>query len=342
MTLSRRSLVAAGAAALVPFAATAQAPVSVPVPVRIGVIPILAASPVFVAEAEGWLRDAGLAAKFTTFESGPNMIQALASGTLDVYVAGIAPLGVARARGIDVKVVATVAVEENVFVAGGKLARFFTPGVTPAEAFKKFRAATGAPARLAAQPPGSVPNATLQYWLWEVAKADRADVTILSMGIDATQQAVLVGAVEGGALREPAVTIVTQRDPSIRLLALGGEMFPRQPGTVVAIMKSFLDRNPTQSQALVAAIIRAVAAIQATPDRAAPIIEAALGKGIVDTATIRKALASPATKFTADPHAIIEATSAMQRFQLATGTIDRDVPLDGLFDTTLFDRATKR
>ncbi|MEI8146785.1 MAG: ABC transporter substrate-binding protein, partial [Alphaproteobacteria bacterium] len=324
MKPTRRAVLAAGMASLAAPAVHAQGAL---IPLRVGVIPILAASPIFVADRLGWLREAGLAASVTTFESGPHMIQALASNTLDLYVAGVAPLGVARSRGIDVKVVASTAIEENVFLAGPKLARFFEPGISKAEAFKRYRAATGAPARLATQPAGSVPNTTLQYWLWEVVKAAPADVTIVPMGIDATQQAVLVGAVEGGTLREPAVTIVTQRDPSIKLLALGGEMFPNQPGTVAAIMRGFLDRNPEPSAGLVRAIVRAVTLIQREPAKAAPAIEAAMGKGLIDAATIQRALASPASRFSADPRVIIEATAEMQRYQVKLGSLERELPL---------------
>jgi NitT/TauT family transport system substrate-binding protein len=267
------------------------------------------------------------------------MIQALASGTLDIYVAGVAPLGVARARGIDVKVVAATAIEENVFVAGGKLARFFEPGVPKADSFKRYRAATGAPARLATQPLGSVPNTTLQHWLWEVVKADKADVTVVPMGIDATQQAIAAGAVEGGVMREPAVSIVTRRDPSVKLLALGGEMFPNQPGTVVAVTKAFLDRNPTGAQGLVTGVVRAVELLQKDPDQAVPHLVASLGRGLVEAATLRAALASPATRFVADPRAIVEATAAMQRYQLSIGGLDKEVPLDGLFEPRLYERA---
>jgi NitT/TauT family transport system substrate-binding protein len=339
MTLSRRSLLAGGLAALAAPAVRAQGAL---VPVRIGVIPILAAAPVFVAEREGWLKAAGLAPTITTFESGPNMIQALASGTLDVYVAGVAPLGVARSRGVDVKVVAATAVEENVFLAGPKLARFFEAGVPHAEAFKRFRAATGTPARLATQPLGSVPNTTLQHWLWEVVKADKADVTLVPMGIDATQQAVAVGAVEGGVMREPGVTIVTRRDPSIRLIARGGEMFPDQPGTVIAITAAFLQRHPEPAQGLVTAAVRAVARIVEAPDQVAPQLEASLGRGLVDAATLRAALTSPASRFVADPRTIVEATAAMQRFQVSIGGLDKEVPLDGLFDARLYERAVAR
>jgi NitT/TauT family transport system substrate-binding protein len=160
------------------------------------------------------------------------------------------------------------------------------------------------------------------------------------MGIDATQQAVLVGAVEGGILREPAVSIVTGRNPEIRIVALGGQMFPNQPGTVVALTGAFLDKNAEAAQGLVSAIVRAVALIGREPDRAVPPIEAALGKGIVDAATIRRALSSPATKFVADPRGIVEPTAAMQRYQVKLGALDRESPLDGLFDPTLYARAT--
>lgn len=350
-SVSRRTILAGSvlgglAAAMAVGPALAQGtppatpPAAAPVKARIGVIPILGAAPVFVADREGWLKAAGIEATFTTFESGPNMIAALASGTIDIYVAGVAPLVVARSRGVDVRVVAATAVEEMTFVATAKLARHFEPGVTPAEAFRRYRAAAGSPARLATQPAGSVPNTTLQHWLWEVGKVDKADVTIVPMGIDATQQAVQVGAVEGATVREPAVAIVRGRDPGIRLVALGGEMFPGQPGTVVAATAAFLDKNPAQAQALVDAVVRAVRLIQEDPARAAPPIEAALGKGIVDSATIRAALASPASKFVADPRSIVTATAAMQRYQVTLGTLDRELPLDGLFEPRYFVRAT--
>ena len=95
---------------------------------RVGVIPIIGTAPLFVAQNEGWLKQGGLDLTVTTFESGPNMIQALASGTIDIYVAGVAPLAVARSKGIDVRVVAATATAENVFVASPKLAKYFTYG----------------------------------------------------------------------------------------------------------------------------------------------------------------------------------------------------------------------
>ena len=322
------------------FAAMAAAvPASAQTQVRVGVIPVLGVAPIFVVDKEGWAKEAGFDLKFTTFESGPNMIQALASGTLDVYIAGVAPLGVARSKGIDIRVVTSTAVEEMTVAAGAKLAPSFKPGVAPAQALKDFRAATGKPARLATQPPGSVPHTTLVHWLTQVIKADKADYEIVPMGIDATQQALLTGAVDGATIREPTDTIVQQRDPRIRIVALGGEMFPNQPGTVVAFSGAFLTKNPAGVQKLVDALVKADKLIKAEPKRVAPHVEAALGKGLIDAATIEKALASPASKFTADPRVIMEATAKMQSYQVSIGTLEKDVPLDGLFDVSFYEKA---
>ena len=312
------------------------------VPVRIGYIPVLGTAQVFVAEREGWLKEAGLDVRFIPFDSGPNMIQALASGKLEIYVAGVAPLAVARSKGIDVKVVAATAIEEMTTVAGPKLAEFFKPGVAPADAFKAFAQANGRPANVATQPPGSVPHTTLNHWLFETGKVAPSDVRIVTMGIDATQQAVLAGAVDGATLREPAVTIVGTREPRIKIVALGGDMFPSQPGTVVAIQGAFLKEHGPQVQKLVAAIVRADAQIRSQPASVVPAVQASLGKGLVSDDIILAALRSPASKFTVDPDVIVASTRAMQAYQVRLGTLDKEYPLEDLFDNSFYKQAMSK
>lgn len=308
---------------------------------RVGYIPVVGTAPFFVANGEGWLKQAGVDVGLTVFESGPNMIQALASGTIDVYVAGVAPLAVARSRGVDVRVVASTAIGENVVVAAPSLAKFFTPGTAPAAAFKAFKAATGKAARLATQPPGSVPNTTLQYWLWEVAKADKADVELVAMGIDATQQAILAAAVDGGSVREPALTIIQNRNPAIKLIAGGEEVFPGQPGTVVAVSGAFATKSPQAVQGIVSGLVKAAELLKKTPEKAAPHLGTALGKGLVDPELIGKALVSPASKFEIDPRKIIEPARAMQAYQVKLGSLEKELPFDGLFETQYYEQAIK-
>ncbi len=337
-SFQRRAFLAGGASLLAAPAVRAQ---GARVPIRIGNIPVIGAAPIFVVDKEGWARDAGLDLTLTTFQSGPHAIQALASGTLDAYVAGIAPLGVARSRGIDVKVVAATASGENVFVAVPRLARHFAPGVAPAEAFKRYKAATGKPARLATQPAGSVPNTTLQYWLWEVAKANREDVEVVAMGIDATQQAVLADAVEGATVREPALTIIQKSNPGIKLVEVGDKLFPGQPGTVVAVTGALIARQPAAVQALVDALVRAGDLLTRDPDRAAPAVAANLAKGIVDIEIIKTALKSPATKFLIDPREVIAPSKAMEAYQVKLGSLKEAAPLDDLFDVRFFEKARR-
>jgi NitT/TauT family transport system substrate-binding protein len=310
--------------------------------VRVGVIPVIGAAPLFVAEKEGWLREEGLDLSVTFFESGPNIIQAAASGSIDVYVAGVAPVAAGRAKGVDLRVVAATAIDENVLVAGAKLRAFFKPGVKPAVAFKEFHKVIGHPAKIATQPPGSVPAANLQYWLRDVTHTDLADVEIVSIGIDATQLALLANAVDAATVREPTLTIVQQRNSEISILAEGSELFPGQPGTVVAVSAAFLEKHPQAVQAIVSGIVRAVEELQKKPDQAAPYVEEALSKGIVDAATIRRSLASPAVHFVVDPQAIMESTKALLAYQVTLGALDKAPSVDGLFDRRFYEKAARQ
>lgn len=312
-----------------------------PVTIRVGYIPVIGAAQLFVIDQQGWAREAQIDLQLTQFDSGPNAIQGLASGTIDAYWAGVGPLAVARARGVDVRVVAATAIEELAMVTSGALAEQLGEGGTPAEAFARFAAAQGRPARLATQPAGSVPNTVLQYWLWEVARVERSQVEIVPMGIDATQQALLAGAVDGATIREPALTIVQDRDPHARLVALGGQMFPNQPGTVLAVTGALVQQHPEAVRALVALTVRATELLHRDPAAGVPAVQSALGRGLVEPDTLRRALASPASRFIADPRAIIESTAAMQDFQVRIGVLERAAPLDGLFDTSFYDAAAR-
>ena len=326
------------AAALVFIAAGHEADAEA-LKVRVGVIPVVGASPLFVADKEGWLKKDGLDLAIKVFQSGPNLVQAAASGDIDLYVAGVAPVAVGRSKNIDLRVVTASAVDENVLVAGADLKSYFKPGVSAAAAFAAFHKATGHPVKIATQPPGSVPQTNLQYWLREVAKVDLADVQIVAIGIDATQQALLAKAVDAATVREPTLTVIEERDPTVGILAKGEELFPGQPGTVVAVYGPFATAHPEAVQAIVNGIVKAVAELKTDPDRAAPAVDAALSKGIIPAATIRKSLASPAVNFVADPKAIEKATEAFLAYQVKLGVLKSAPSLNGLFDESYYAKA---
>lgn len=328
---SRRSVVAA-ALALPVAGIIGPARAAQSVQLTVGYIPVLGSASVFVIDEAGWDKEAGLSLKFVRFDSGPAMIQALASGQLDVYVGGVGPLIVARQQGINVKVVAASAVEEMGVLARGKLAEAASHGGTLPEIIARFTAKEGRKPKFSTQPPGSVPDTVLRHWLAEMNKVDLAAVEIVGMGIDATQQSLLAGAVDGANLREPAITILRDRAKDAVILATGGQMFPNQPGGVVGALQGRGAEKSAAVERLVALHVRATKLLTEKPAEAAPLVHKGIGGGLVPLDVIARALTSPFSKFVADPRRILEATDRMQAYQHRLGVLKGTVPVEELFD----------
>lgn len=331
--ITRRAALLGVAAAIRPaFAATS---------LRVAYIPILAMAQLFVIENEGWAPPAGLDLQLTRFSSGPAMVQALASGGFDAAYIGIGPAMVARAGGLDLKVVAANGTNQGSLIGVGPFAASFAAAASPAEAFAAFHRAQGRPVRVATLPKGSVPDTVLQYWLTRIAHVSPDDVQVLGVGEDRVQQVLLSGAVDAASALEPILTIVRERVPSARILVGGGQMFPNQPGAVLAVREATMKAQPAAVRALVALHIRATRLINANPDQAARDAAAQMGQGLVSEATLAHAFAAQASGAIADPHAIIEATRVMGAFQQSLGTLACTVPVEELFDTSFYDAAVK-
>lgn len=300
--------------------------------VRFAYVPVVGAAPLFVFTGAGWAKDAGLDIAPTRFDSGPPAISALASGTIDALAIGIAPIAVARAKGLDVRIVSAVSTGGSGFVASPALAAALGSGVDVAGAFAAFHKTHGQAAKLATLPPGGVPTITLSHWLFKQNNTARDDVRVSAMGIDAVQQAVLSGAVDGGTVLEPALTIVLARDPKLKMTATSNDMFPGIPGVVIAISGAFAKAHPDAVDAIVALTRRASDFIVANPAEAARYVQPVFGGGLVDQATLAKALSSNALSFVADPHSIEQPTKTMLDYQVELGDFDKAPSTEGLFD----------
>lgn len=340
VSIDRRKVLGLGAGvAALAMAGGRRALAADPVEIRVGFIPVTGAAQLFVLDGEGWAKEAGLNLKLTQFASGPNLIQAVASGGIDAYYAGVGPLIVARQKGIGVKVVAATAVEEIAVLANKGLAEQAAKGGTIAEAFAAHAKTLGRPVKIATQPKGSVPQTVLLYWVRKVAKIAESDVEVVTLGIEETQQALLAGGVEAATIREPAITVTQEKNPDIKILAAGGEILPNQPGTVFALTEDFIGKQPAATQTLVDLTLRATKLLKSDPKKAAPHVAAAIGKGLISADTIEKALVSPGSKFITDPEAIYATTGLMQDFQLEIGAIDKTGDLSQLFDSSFYKKA---
>ncbi len=331
--ISRRAALGLAASAALPIGRASAAPLSL----KVAYIPILSMAQLFVVVSEGWATEAGLDLQLTKFSSGPAMVQALASGGYDVAYIGIGPVMVARASGLDFRVVAANGVGQGSLLGVGDFATGFAAAGTPAQAFAAFHKATGRPVRVATLPKGSVPDTVLRYWLDEVAHIAPADVQVLGMGEDRVQQALLAGSADAASALEPIITVVQERVPSARVLATGNQMFPNQPGATLAVRETVLKANRAAVETLVRLHVRATKLIKADPARAAIDTQKVLGEGLISTETLEHAYRSPTIGVEANPHAIADATEKLGAFQMKIGALARTVPNAELFDMSVYD-----
>ncbi|MDI9350055.1 MAG: ABC transporter substrate-binding protein [Candidatus Symbiobacter sp.] len=322
-------------------AQAAANPTANPTTIKVGYIPILAAAPLFVTIASGWATENNMTLELTKFESGPNAIQALAAGQIDLMYAGVGPVIVARAAGAEISIIGNCAVEELVLAARGDLAETWRNrgNKSAREVIAELAKTRGRPIKIATQPSGSVPDTVLRYWLSKTAKLDEKQVEIVRMGIENTQQALLAGAVDAATIREPTVTIIQDKDPKLAILAAGSALFANQPGTVIAVSDGFKQKNKDVLVTLMKLHKRAIDVIARDPKQASILIQDYLGKGLIEPAQLQRAMGSPYTKFTANPYLILNAARRMRDFQREIGVIAKDSKNDDGFDFTFYDAA---
>lgn len=306
-------------------------------PLEIGYMPIIPVSQAFLTLEDEHLARIGIEdPELIQFQNGPAMVQALLAGQLDIAYVGIGPAMVARAKGADVKVVASNIVEQISLVALGELAPYFESG-DAATAFSRFAADKGRKPVIATFPVGSVPETVLQFWLRKQLNIDPDQVELVYQGAAQVQQSLLTGAVDGAAILEPIVSISLDRLPAARVVASGSEMFPEQPGAVLLVRESLINESPETVQALVQVHAEVSRRLREQPDQAVEAVQRHVGGGRLPVAIVQQALENSRAHFVDDPRRIIEGTRAMRDFQAEVGTLKADVDLDQLFDTRFYE-----
>lgn len=314
-------------------------------PLEIGYMPIIPVSQAFVLFEGDTLARSGVSnPDLISFQNGPAIVQALLAGQLDVAYLGIGPAMVARAKGADIKVVASNIVEQISLVTLGELAPYFADG-DAATAFARFKADNGRKPVISTFPQGSVPDTVLQYWLRRQLGLSAQEVAdnldIIYQGAAQVQQSLMTGAVDGAAILEPIVTIVLERKSEARVVVSGSDMFPNQPGAVLVVREQLIDERPELVRTLVAAHIESTRQLRETPSDVAPAVGHYVGGGRLPPAIVLRALERSGTQFRADPNTIIDGTRTMRDFQAELGSLNVNVDLDTLFDTRFYDELTQ-
>lgn len=303
---------------------------------EVGYMPILPVSQLFVGLEQGFLDDLDVEIKLVQFQNGPAMVQALLAGQLDVAHFGIGPAMVARAKGADIKVVASSIVEQISIVALGKLAPYFQND-DHKTAFSRFAADMGRKPVITTFPVGSVPETVLQYWLRKQLEIDPNEVEIIYQGAAQVQQALLTEAVDGAAILEPAVTIIMSKSGDAKVVARGAELFPRQPGAILAVRETLINNKPELVKALVSSHVKATQMLNNEDDKAVKAVQKYVGGGRLSVELVKTAISGSKGSFVADPNFILEGTRTMHDFQAEIGTLKAKIDINALFDTSFYD-----
>lgn len=300
-------------------------------------MPIVPCSQLFVMEGMGWTKDAGINLNLTRFPNGPAIVQAIASGKMDVMCFGIGPAMVTRGKGIELKVVAAGIVEQIAVIAQGELVEYFEK-YSGAEALRKFSEDKNRKVKIASFPKGSVPDTVTRHWLLETLKMDLDEVELVGMGAARVQQALLSRSVDAAGILEPILTIVESKLSDAKVVARADEMMPGQPGSTIAVRENVLAEKRDAIVKLIELHIKATELLLNDPAAAAPHVKKFVAEGLLEEEIVLNALKSPSSNFRADPESILESTQYMHDFQ-HDKQINTKVSVDGLFDLTVFKEA---
>lgn len=297
-------------------------------------MPIVPCSQLFVMEGMGWTKDEGINLNLTRFPSGPAIVQAIASGEMDLMCFGIGPAMVTRGKGIKLKVVAAGIVEQIAVIAQGELVEYFSK-YDGAEALRKFSEDKERKVKIASFPKGSVPDTVTRHWLLETLKMDLNEVELIGMGAARVQQALLSRSVDAAGILEPILTIVASKLSDAKVVARADEMMPGQPGSTIAVRENVLAEKRDAIVKLIELHIKATDLLLNDPEAAAPHVQKFIAQGLLEEEIILNALKSPSSNFRADPESILESTQYMHDFQ-QNRKINTKVSVDGLFDLTIY------
>ena len=275
------------------------------VQVRVGYFPNVTHAPGLIADAEGLLAKrlgtAGASVVTKSFNAGPEVLQAILSGSLDISYIGPNPTVTAyiQSRGEGVRVIAGS--------TSGGAALVVKPEITSAEQLRGRKLAT--------PQLGNTQDIALRHWLSTqnlTATSDGGgDVSILPQANAAAVQAFSAGEIDGGWLPEPFAT---------RLVKAGGKVLvdertlwpQRQFVTTNIIARTqFVQQHPDLVRAFVEAHLDALDAINSEPVKAKAAVSGQIKK--ITEQELDPAVLDAAWKnleFTADPLAATLRTSA--------------------------------
>lgn len=199
--------------------------------VSIGYLPSDHDAALFVANASGMYKDAGLTVELHEYNNGGDLMSAMASGDVDVGYVGVTPVISSIQKGVPVKIAAGAQTEGSGLVAADSSVNSITD-------LKGKQVAT----------PG---ESSIQYMLldYDLRKngMSMSDITSPSMKVAQMNDALRSGSIDAMLTYEPYATIATEVNNET-LVENSSEILPNHPCCVVAMSDSFTSQHPETAQ----------------------------------------------------------------------------------------------
>lgn len=224
-----------------------------------------------VADKGGYLQAEGLEIESQVYNSGPMINEVLAAGQADVGIVGDVPAVLAAARGIPIKIVATVG-------GGNHRHRLMVPLESSMEELPDLRG----------KQLGIVLGSTAHsgyYHLMEKYNLNPQDITLVNLNPGDMPEALAANQVDAILTWEPIPSLIESRGLGRELTTLAetDNLYP----VLALVNTSFAQKHPKKVEALIRGLRKAAEFITGEPQAACDIISEVTG---LETAVALKAL----------------------------------------------------
>ena len=329
--LTRRRLLrngVASAAATVGLAGCLGQGGGTPDSVTVAYVPIYPNMQHYVMEQEDYYEEVRADVSIERFSSGPSVVKAFASGSVDVALFGITPAMVLVDKGTQAGVLAANSQNGFKIMGTNEVAELYEQD--GASVFDRFEAENGRKLRFGAPPDGSVPDVVLRYWIQENLGVGETESVINKSKIPPAKavQTIQSGDIDATIIQEPFATIIGQ-DDGFGELAWSGDILSNHPVTVLFANQQVIDASDV-AESLVEQHVVATEFATSSPDEAASHAASVIGSG-VDESLASAAIESRASDFLSDPHAVTEQAATMSEFVARVGNIEEPTATEDLF-----------
>lgn len=304
--------------------------------ITVAYMPIYPDMQYFVMQEEGYFDEMSVEVEGKRFSDGPSIVQAYASGDIDVAMFGIVPAMIVIDKGISAKVVAGNIEEPMGILAHEEFAAMWDPD-DAAGSFEQWEQETGEPFKFGTFPEGSVPDILLRYWLideHDLQPGTAAEV-IGAGGANAVFQGLANEEFDGTSIMEPVPTKMQENDLPYEFIATAADFMPGQPAAVTLMTDEV--RNSEAAAEFVRQHQRATEFVRDNRNTAAEHASTVIGEQSLLVPMAQQAMESPLSNFITDPHRIESGTEIFAEYANRLGKTDARLSMEQVFDYSVYD-----